>query len=434
MWRHGRGLGRQFTTAHARHDHVSQQHVDALSLLRQQVEGLGAIARRQDAEPLQGENLPDQGADLLVIIGDQDGANPAFTTIGSFGCIHRAAGTIPHPSPGRNPWLERRPWAAGRRAGGDDARTQNAGVIEPQRKLLGDQVRNRAFAEAIRRAVQPGRTRVADLGTGTGYLAILAERAGARSVWAMDAHAGVVRLARQVAKDNACTRIRFAVGHSTALAPPGPVDLVIAEILGNLAGEEHLVEALVDAQRWLAPGGRMIPGRVSQWLCPVTGDAVQRSVDVLADKTVKLAAVRRLSLNNVYVRTHDPRQLLAGGTAGQAVDEISFPGEVASRRRSTASWELPPGAVHGLCLWWEAELVPGVVLSTSPLAEPTHWEQIYLPLEQPLHAHAGDRLEVELASDTRWDAGCIVAWKGRLLRRGKAVASFALDNLTGFIG
>lgn len=323
---------------------------------------------------------------------------------------------------------------ARRGAGRGATGPHHAGVIEPQRKLLGDQVRNRAFAEAIRRAVRPGQTRVADLGTGTGYLAILAERAGARSVWAVDAHAGVVKLARQVAKDNACTRVRFAVGHSTELAPPGPVDLVISETLGNLAGEEHLVEALVDAQRWLAPGGTMIPGRVSQWLCPVTGDALQRSVDVIMDRQVKLDAVRRLSLNNVYVRTHDPAQLLASGSAAQVVDEVSFPGEVASRRRSQVAWELPTGTVHGLCLWWDAELVPGVVLSTSPLAEPTHWEQIYLPLAQPLPAHAGDRLEVELATDTRWEAGCVIAWKGRLLRRGKAVATFALDNLTGFIG
>lgn len=337
--------------------------------------------------------------------------------------------TLSGACPDRNAWL-----SAGADRGRGRLEPHHASVIEPQRKLLGDQVRNRAFAEAIRRAMQPGKTRVADLGTGTGYLAILAERAGARSVWALDAHPGVVKLAKQVAKDNACTRIRFAVGHSTELAPPGLVDLVIAEILGNLAGEEHLVEALVDARRWLAPGGTMIPGRVSQWLCPVTGDALQRSVDVLNDPAVNLAAVRHLSLNNVYVRTHDPQQLLQGGRTAQAIDEVSFPGEVVSRRRGTAVWDLPTGPVHGLCLWWEAELVPGVVLSTSPLAEPTHWEQIYLPLEKTLTARAGDRLEVELATDTRWEAGCVVSWKGRLLRQGKAVASFALDNLTGFIG
>lgn len=307
-------------------------------------------------------------------------------------------------------------------------------MIEPQRKLLGDQVRNQAFAEAIRRAVQPGRTRVADLGTGTGYLAILAEQAGATSVWACDAHAGVVGLAKQVAKDNACTRIRFAVDHSTRLAPPGPVDLVIAEILGNLAGEEHLVEALVDARRWLAPGGRMIPGRVAQWICPVTDDAVQRGIDVVADRRVKLARVRALTLNNVYVRTLAPADLLERGEAAQAIDEVSFPGDVPSRRRGLATFALPAGPVHGLALWWEAELVPGVTLSTSPLAAPTHWEQVYLPLDRPLAAQSGDRLEVELSTDTRWDAGCVIAWKGRLLRRGKPAATFALDNLTGFIG
>lgn len=310
----------------------------------------------------------------------------------------------------------------------------SAGVIEPQRKLLGDRIRNRAFAQAIRAAIRPG-ARVADLGTGTGFLAVLAERAGARSVWACDAHAGVVALAKQVAKDNACRRIRFAVGHSTELAPPERVDVVIAEILGNLAGEEHLVEALVDARRWLAPGGLMIPGRVVQRLCPVVADAPQRAVDVVADADgVKLGAVRAKTLNNVYVRTLDPAHLLQRGEAAQTVDEVAFPGEVTSRRRGLVSWELPAGPVHGLALWWDAELVPGTWLSTSPLAPPTHWEQVYLPCERPLAAQAGDRMEAELSTDTRWDAGCIIGWKLRLLRRGKAVATIAHDNLTGFIG
>lgn len=308
-------------------------------------------------------------------------------------------------------------------------------MIEPQRKLLGDRIRNSAFAEAIRRSVRPG-ARVADLGTGTGFLAVLAERAGARSVWACDAHAGVVGLARQVVKENACRHIRFAVGHSTELAPPAPVDVVIAEILGNLAGEEHLVEALGDARRWLAPGGTMIPCRVTQLICPVVDPTAQRGVDVVADDDgVRLGAVRRKTLGNVYVRTLQPAWLLAGGAAAQAVDEVRFPGDNPSRRRGIVAWDLASaGPLHGLALWWEAELVPGVILSTSPLAPPTHWEQIYLPLEGPLDTRAGDRLEVELSTDTRWDAGCVVSWKGRLLRRGKAVAQFANDNLRGFIG
>ena len=306
-------------------------------------------------------------------------------------------------------------------------------VIESQRRLLADRIRNQAYAEAISRAVVPKRSRVADLGTGTGFLAILCERAGARSVWACDGDAGVIRLARQTAKDNR-SRIRLVHGHSTELAPPEPVDLVVSEVLGHFAGEEHLVESLIDAQRWLAPGGRMIPAAVEQVLCPVVGETVQRGIDVFAGhQGIDLAAARNVALQNGYVRSVPVAELLDGGRAAQVIDRMRFPGDEASRRSGKAVWTLPAGPVHGLCLWWDAELWEGVALSTSPLAPPTHWEQIYLPLSQALPAKAGDRLECELRFDTRWDAGCAVQWSGKLLRGGKAVACFSMDNRVGVL-
>jgi protein arginine N-methyltransferase 1 len=308
---------------------------------------------------------------------------------------------------------------------------EHASVIESQRRLLGDRDRNQAFAEAIRRVVRPG-SRVADLGTGTGFLAILCERAGARSVWACDLHPGVVKLARSVAKDNGCSKIRFTHGHSTQLAPPEPVDVIVSEVLGHFAGEEHLVESLTDAQRWLAPGGVILPNRVDQFLCPVIGDAVQSGIDVFADhQGVDLRAVRAVALSNGYVRTLDPHQLLERGKAAQRIDRMVFPGKEASRRRGQASWKLPAGPVYGLALWWEAELVPGITLSTSPLLPPTHWEQIYLPLRSPLQANAGDVLEVELSFDTRFEAGCAVVWSGKLMRGGRKVGGFEHDNRFG---
>jgi len=309
---------------------------------------------------------------------------------------------------------------------------EHAAVIESQRRLLSDRIRNQAYAEAIRRAVQPRKTRVADLGTGTGFLAILCERAGARSVWGCDGDAGVIKLARQTVKDNGATRIRLVHGHSTQLAPPEPVELVVSEILGHFACEEHLIESLVDARRWLAPGGRMIPAAVEQFLCPVTGATVQRGIDVFTDhQGVDLAAARAIALHNGYVRTLDPAELLDGGRAGQLIDRMVFPGDEPSRRHGKAAWTLPAGPVHGLCLWWDAELWDGIHLSTSPLQPSTHWEQIYLPLQQPLQAKAGDRLEADVRFDTRWDSGCAVQWAGKLLRAGKAVAAFSGDNRIG---
>lgn len=308
-------------------------------------------------------------------------------------------------------------------------------AIETQRRLLGDPVRNRAFAAALARAIRPGRTRVAELGAGTGFLAVLCARAGARAVWACECDAGLVRLAREVVAANGAA-VEVALGHSTRLAPPWPADLVVAEVLGHIAVEEHIVESLRDARRWLAAGGRMIPRALTQWLCPVVASDLQDAIDIFRPGAgdlcgVELGPARRIALQNAYVRTVPAAALLEGGRAARALERLAFPGEHSSRRRMEAAWTLPRCTVHGLCLWWEAELWEGVRLSTSPLAPPTHWEQIYLPLLAPLEAEPGDRLHCELSLDTRWDSGCALRWRGRLERAGRAVARFVLDNRAG---
>ena len=48
-------------------------------------------------------------------------------------------------------------------------------MIELQRKLMGDKVRNDAFHKALKKVIVPGRSVVADIGSGTGFLSFLAE-------------------------------------------------------------------------------------------------------------------------------------------------------------------------------------------------------------------------------------------------------------------
>ena len=59
------------------------------------------------------------------------------------------------------------------------------GDLELQRRMVGDRPRTDAFAAAIAEVVRPGDA-VLDVGTGTGILAMLAAKAGARKVYAVD--------------------------------------------------------------------------------------------------------------------------------------------------------------------------------------------------------------------------------------------------------
>jgi protein arginine N-methyltransferase 1 len=80
-------------------------------------------------------------------------------------------------------------------------------------------------------------------------------------------------------------------------------------------------------------------------------------------------------------------------------------------RRGEARWTLERATtVYGFALWWEYRLLADITLSTSPLAPPSHWEQLYCPVREPITARAGDKLSITLTSDSRFAVGASVSW------------------------
>lgn len=304
--------------------------------------------------------------------------------------------------------------------------------IELHRKLLGDAVRNQALFAALKRVIKPGMT-VADIGAGTGFLSFLARQLGAKQCYLYE-YSGALLLAKVLARTNGVTGLTFVKAHSSEVRKPPKVDLVVSETLGNFALEENLLETLVDARRFLKPGGVLMPSALKQFVVPVIRPGLQHEIDVWprVGFGVNLAAARAIGLNNMYVKTARPDDL-PGADAVRTWDYIDFlPGSEApsSVRRSSVEWDrLGTSTVFGFALWWEVELVPGISISTSPYAPPTHWEQIYLPLLESVTLQAGDTLDLQLLSDTR--AGVRLAWNTRVLRKSRPVSSQSQDLVRG---
>ena len=214
-------------------------------------------------------------------------------------------------------------------------------------------------------------------------------------------------LAQQLARDNHLTGLQFSNAHSGEIANPPKVDLAISETLGNYALEEGMLETLVDARRYLKPGGRILPCALRQFVATVSDPSLQQDIDLwgAVGFGLNLEAARAVGLNNLYVRRIAPGQL---GSAGLCWDDLDFSPDAPappSRRQQQIRLTPTPQTVHGLALWWECTLVPGIVLSTAPDAPDTHWDQVYLPLLDPVHVEAGDELRITLISDTRAEVG-----------------------------
>lgn len=94
--------------------------------------------------------------------------------------------------------------------------------------------------------------RVFDFGTGTGILAILAEKMGAANIMAIDNEPGAVENARENAQLNACDKCAFAIGSLDAISNQ-QFDLILANINRNI-----LMQYMPDFPALLSSSGRLL--------------------------------------------------------------------------------------------------------------------------------------------------------------------------------
>jgi hypothetical protein len=264
-------------------------------------------------------------------------------------------------------------------------------------------------------------------------LAFFARQLGAREVWLYDPGAALA-LAEIVAARNGIDGLHFVPERSLDVADPPRVDVVVAEVLGNFAYEEDVLETLRDAQRFLAPGGTLIPASIVQWVAPVRSDRFERDLRSWRDVGYGLdwQDAERMTRNNMYVFPIEPGDLVSD--AARSWDSLDFREPISSQRMGTVEWTVERAEpIFGFALWWDCTLAPGVVLSTSPSAPRTHWDQIYLPLEQALAAERGDRLALQIECATGGDeTGIEVRWRVRH-RTNEGTSEQALSIAIGFL-
>ena len=126
---------------------------------------------------------------------------------------------------------------------------------------------SRRTTTAIHRNVQAGDV-VLDLGTGTGLLALMASRAGASKVYAVE-HSDFIDVAREIAAHNGFTNIEFVRANSRDFTPPEPIDVVLHEQMGDELFNENMLENVLDLR-----GSRPCPFRADS---PCTVPSLHRT-------------------------------------------------------------------------------------------------------------------------------------------------------------
>ena len=292
---------------------------------------------------------------------------------------------------------------------------------ETYAKMRDDEERTSAYEAAIA-AMAPGRVCL-DIGTGAlALLALAAARSGARHVYAIEANPDAAAAARSAVKDAGMESVITIVeGYSTDVTLPEPVDLLLHEILGEVAGAEGVVRAVTDAAaRHLAPDARAplsVPHRARSLIAPAEFPPPEYFSSL---PFPMLAAPGATSLKLPSL----PRSTLLADAA--TFEDLAFDraAPAASHDVSLAFVPSRDGELRGLAVHIEVEMMEGGVVrgdsssasSTTPrppdegavdissARSGSHWPNVLLLLPSPVEVRAGAerilvRCRTELGSE-----------------------------------
>lgn len=253
------------------------------------------------------------------------------------------------------------------------------------------------YAEALRRAITPGCT-VIDLGAAFGAFALLACKYGASKVIAIEPDPSI-ELLMPLAQANGCAdRITVIRDVSTNYAPDQKADVIVSDCRGTVPLFEHHIATITDArERLLTPGGTLLPMRDTMRIALANWPKAYRANSRPWQRNnygLDFTAGHRMAVNVELKAYLKPRALISAPQDLAVLDYRSITGPnldatvelVAERDR----------VVHGLLVWFDAEIAEGLTYSNAPGKPELVYGQMFLPLDGAPRLVAGERISARV--------------------------------------
>jgi type I protein arginine methyltransferase len=267
--------------------------------------------------------------------------------------------------------------------------------------MIEDAVRTDAYARALSRVVTPGSV-VIDIGTGTGIAALIACRLGARRVFAIEP-SPVIEVARQVAMANGLSdRIEFFQESSERVELPELADVIVSDLHGLLPFHGRHIPLIADARRrLLKPDGVLIPQRDTVWCAPVDAQkAFEMLLGVWRTRGMEFdfEVPRTLVANGFWKTDHVVADDLLGEP--QLVATLDYASGAACDASASMSFQARrDGRLHGLCVWFDAQLLDDIGFSNAPGASTQIYGRTFFPIPEQVEIAKGEHIHVELAAN-----------------------------------
>lgn len=293
-----------------------------------------------------------------------------------------------------------------------------------------DRHRVDAYARALGKVVRPGDV-VIDIGAGTGILSLLACRAGASRVYAIEPDDAIAVARENAAANGYADRTTFIQDISTRVTPPETADVVVSDLHGVLPGYQGHLSTIIDARRrFLSPGGRLVPQRDALMMAAVSAADLHASHAGAADiNGLDMRAARKLTVNTWSKTWLTSDQLLSKPYCWALLDYSEIE---ESAIQGEASLEFDrSGIAHGFGVWFESVLTEGVELSNAPGAPKLNYGNAYFPWPEPVEVQAGDVAQVLIQATLvrsdhvwRWESGILSGGRENAIKRQFSQSTF----------
>jgi protein arginine N-methyltransferase 6 len=307
-------------------------------------------------------------------------------------------------------------------------------------EMIKDRVRTEAYRDAILQHRQhiAGKV-VVDVGCGTGILSIFCAQVGAKRVYAVDA-SEIALQANEVVKANKLSdRIIVLHGRVEDVEINEKVDVIVSEWMGYMLLYESMLGSVITARdRWLKPGGLILPSTATLYIAPVThterySDSVDFWRNVYGiDMSAMVPIAKQCAFEEPSVETINGENVLTWPHVVKHVDCYTIRiHELESVTTSFSFKSMMRAPFHGFGFWFDVEFngpvkspgkrepplvnlnesMPiedereecssnenftsnnqrkkrnpgdGLVLSTAPEDPPTHWQQTLVYFYDPI--------------------------------------------------
>ncbi|MGB7815063.1 MAG: tetratricopeptide repeat protein [Methylotenera sp.] len=274
--------------------------------------------------------------------------------------------------------------------------------------MMNEQHRNQAYFDALKSAITPDST-VFEIGTGSGLLAMMAAKLGAKQVTTCEAVPLIAETAQQIVKDNQFEKIvkviakkSIGVEVGSEKDMPQQADILVSEIFSSELLGEHVLPSLEDAKRrLLKPQGQVIPAAGSIMIAPFTGDNIRRNLMVdnsfgfnLQHFNTIVSKKRMIARNDLNI------ELLSDGIEAFSFDfegESYFPAQSKTLHIPVKS----AGPCYGLVQWMRLDMTSDkkVVFENHPsqTSKVSNWQQCAYLFDAPIDVKAGQVVVVNAA-------------------------------------